>query len=108
MSELQNTANDTEKRHGLTVIEGGKTKRGGKEPPTGNWVAQLEVGTVFLVRQRIEINPFCSEYHVVGQGDGVTRLIDPSFKGRKKWVWVDSIRFSEFFELVQILGSYKI
>lgn len=78
----------------------------GGEPPTENWLANLEAGTCFLARER-GVNPkdeMLAEYHVVHKAAISIGLVLVSPMGQKALLRVDSLRFSRKFELVEVLG----
>jgi hypothetical protein len=82
--------------------------KGGKEPPSGNWLQDLEVGTVFLVTDKVDRTFSLGEYHLMFKTDTACKLLCNLNAAQTYWAWVEPRRFCNRFDLVEVLGHYDI
>lgn len=84
-------------------------KMGGKEPPTGNWLADLEPGTVIICRKKpmggYPLDAGCQEFVVV-RHEGTVTLLYRDLNPPPVLDWVETKIFSETVTLVH-KGKYK-
>lgn len=86
---------------------------GGSEPPnkTGNWLKDLEIGTVFLVRQAV--NPMTGQvskdfnlhmFRLEGKEGSQQQVICIRSPKSQEEIYVDPIRFCSQFDLHHSIG----
>ena len=77
--------------------------QGGKEPPSENWLMGLTKDTVFLAREKhskgIDFNMYCVTFKFKVGVLLTWTLVDD----KQVHVYVDSLRFSRNFDLVEII-----
>lgn len=89
---------ENEEQPKLVLLEGGK------EPPTENWLKELEEGTVFLAIMNTNQQTIDAvEWHVVLHADEYTKL--HSNLNSPITTWVNSLAFSRQMKLAKVLGK---
>ena len=79
---------------------------GGKEPPYEDWLSSLELGTIFLTRQRSRLTMWSlSEFKINGKSDKAVYLIANLPFTSSEGEWVDPVTFCQFYELYEILET---
>lgn len=85
----------------FTVIEGGKAKTAGKEPPSDDWLTPLPPNTVFLARNKKQYEVILGEYTVIKHSEFAVQL---KLAGNEREpFWVDPARFCNSVDCVDIL-----
>jgi len=83
---------------------------GGKEPPSDFWLECLDVGTVFLSREKSQLRQFVlgefCVYNKLSREDGGAMLLLVNEQGRPPApLWVDPRRFSNIMEKIAIIRT---
>ena len=93
----------------FSVIEGGKKDMPHLQTTDDNWLQGLEVGTVFLAREKTQPTLSAKPPTAALQEFDVDAKTDKSVKltqyvsGQEMTIWVDSLRFSRMMEHVENL-----
>jgi hypothetical protein len=76
---------------------------GGKGPTGSNWLIQLTVGSVFLVKPKASGGFALGQFHLLHKLDKACHLMDNLTTHTETHLWVDPAAFSSQFDLVTIL-----
>ena len=80
---------------------------GGKEPPnsTGNWLRDLEPGTVFFVQEKKDFNnPFLESFRLLNKEGPNDKVVALQSLKQKEPLYVDPSRWCNRFNLHHTLG----
>jgi hypothetical protein len=85
------------------VIEGGKLKTGGKEPPTHDWLTELPVNTTFLATPKIGFDPLCGQFKILDQREAENKESAVQLYQDGHEFWVMASRFCHKMRLVLVI-----
>lgn len=93
----------------LKVIEGGIPKPAGREPPSSNdsWLTGLEVGSIFLVQDKASLNYLQQQFRLLEKISKKSVVLFTIIDGKETVFPVSPIRFSNRYELVEVIGVLK-
>jgi len=91
---------DNERMAELKLITGGKTP-----PADGNWLSELETGTVFLISDKQSNDFTLGLFKLVDKTDRTVTLFTPS---HKEPIYVHPIRFCNRYNLWETLMVLKV
>lgn len=80
---------------------------GGGNPPDGDWLSPMKIGTEFLVRPKIQKTWILAKFMQAGVKNGNVLIIP--MKGEEvsapesEWIWADPTEFCRFWEFRGIL-----
>jgi hypothetical protein len=94
---------DKEEKSNVLVPWKPRLITGGKGPTGNNWLAQLKVGSVFLVKPKASGGFALGQFHLLHRLDKACHLMDNLSTAQETHIWVDPAAFSSQFELVTIL-----
>lgn len=75
---------------------------GGKSGGGGNWLADMKLETVFLVKPRSSGGFALGQFHLLNKYPNACRLMDNSGNA-EVYIWVDPVSFCSQFDLVRVL-----
>lgn len=86
-----------------------KALTGGKEPPAdGNWVGQLENGSIFLVEQKNGREPALGQFVLMDKTPNCRSICLMSPDAPGKQLWQNPHRFCGMYALREVLGVVEI
>jgi hypothetical protein len=94
---------ERQEKEGLIVPFKPRLITGGKGPSGQNWLSQLKVGSVFLVKPKASGGFALGQFHLLHKLDKACHLMDNLTSAQETHLWVEPVAFSSQFELVTIL-----
>ena len=81
-----------------------KRRGGGGNPPEGDWLSGMVWGTEFRVRPKQQKTWLLATMTMGGIRKGTVLIIphhgDEISQDTKEWMWVDPVKFCEYWELI--------
>lgn len=81
-----------------------KLLEGGKNPPNGNWLSELDTGTMFLVQDKTNHDFLLGAFKLVNKTEKAVMLVNSSVPNP---VFVNPMRFCNKYSLYEVLGIHK-
>ena len=82
-------------------------KDGDGETPTGNWLLDMEIGTVFFAHEKNSQNPLVEEYVLVEKTKTAVHLKFDDHRGNGL-VWVNAELFIRFKVFDEVIGKMDL
>ena len=79
-------------------------------PPSSNWLVDLDVGDIFLIKDRQSADYVLQKFEIIQKQIEDNRVVAVEImmdQNTEVWLFVDPIRFCSRFSLVKIIGKQE-